>query len=126
MATNRTEQYGLHLWEPGDDFLREEFNENTLAVEAALGEKVEVVFGSYTGDNTANRVISLGFTPKCVILVNHSGQIYAGADIGGGVFFPEMSLTNFTIVDGGFRVSNEASYGGSTNNRFQHFYLAFR
>ncbi len=38
MASNQTSNYQLHLWEPGDDFLREEFNENSERVDAALGE----------------------------------------------------------------------------------------
>lgn len=36
MSTNLTETYKLHLWEPDDDFLREEFNENTSRTESAL------------------------------------------------------------------------------------------
>lgn len=126
MATNRTEQYGLHLWEPGDDFLREEFNENARAIEAALEGKLEAVFGSYLGDGTDGRVIDLGFDPRCVILVNKSGQIYAGADIGGGVFFPGIELGNFKFVPGGFQVSNYQQYGGSTNSPANHYYIAFR
>lgn len=36
MATNHTENYNLNLWEPTDSFVREEFNENTNKIDAAL------------------------------------------------------------------------------------------
>ncbi len=36
MATNHTQNYQLNLWEPQDDFLRAEFNENTEKLDAAL------------------------------------------------------------------------------------------
>ena len=36
MATNHTENYNLNLWEPTDKFVREEFNENTNKLDAAL------------------------------------------------------------------------------------------
>ena len=38
MASNQTTNYGLHLWEPEDDFLRSEFNENNETIDTALGE----------------------------------------------------------------------------------------
>ena len=38
MATNHTTNYQLNLWEPGDSFLREEFNQNSQKIDAALGE----------------------------------------------------------------------------------------
>lgn len=126
MSQNQTERYGLHLWEPSDDFLRVEFNENFKALDGALGDKSEVVFGSYYGDDTENRVIQLGFTPKCVIMPNTQWGFPYYGDVDGGVFFPETDIPNFKIVPGGFQVSNQESHGGSTNNRFQHFYLAFR
>ena len=37
MATNHTTNYQLNLWEPGDSFLREEFNQNSQKIDAALG-----------------------------------------------------------------------------------------
>ncbi|MEL4860427.1 hypothetical protein AAEU42_04145 [Pseudoflavonifractor phocaeensis] len=129
MSQNQTERFGLHLWEPEDNFLREEFNENFLTLDKVLGAKSEVVFGSYTGTGTVNRVISLGFTPKCVILVNDRWRLFSTNnpnDVEGGIFFSETDIPNFKIVTNGFRVSNEESYGGSTNNARIHYYIAFR
>ena len=40
MSTNKSEHLKLHLWEPEDDFLRTEFNENFEAIDGAVqGEK---------------------------------------------------------------------------------------
>ena len=36
MSTNKTPNYNLHAWEPGDDFLRREFNENFAALDTAV------------------------------------------------------------------------------------------
>ncbi|MEL4860413.1 hypothetical protein AAEU42_04075 [Pseudoflavonifractor phocaeensis] len=71
MATNRTEQYGLHLWEPGDDFLREEFNENF----SRLDLSARVVSGSYTGNGAAGQHIELGFWPASVLAAREDGEI---------------------------------------------------
>ena len=38
MSSSKTTNYGLHLWQPEDDFLRSEFNENNEAVDTALGK----------------------------------------------------------------------------------------
>ena len=40
MSTNKSTNLNLHLWEPEDDFLRTEFNENFEAIDGAVqGEK---------------------------------------------------------------------------------------
>lgn len=36
MSTNKSEHLKLHLWEPEDDFLRTEFNENFSALDGAV------------------------------------------------------------------------------------------
>ena len=36
MSTNKSEHLNLHLWEPEDDFLRTEFNENFAALDGAM------------------------------------------------------------------------------------------
>lgn len=82
MSTNKTEHYALHAWEPGDDFLRTEFNENFAAVDAVLGEmpankKLKLVTGTYTGDGKVNQTISLAFAPKVMIVAcRDSGSYY--------------------------------------------------
>ena len=55
MSTNKTQNYALHTWEPEDDFLREEFNQNFAAIDAILKGKAEMVFGTYTGNKSSQR-----------------------------------------------------------------------
>ena len=69
MSTNKSERYQLNLWEPGDDFIRTEFNENFEKLDGAA----RVVFGTYTGDGAATRHIELGFTPRVVYLNDSQG-----------------------------------------------------
>lgn len=72
MSSNQTANYGLHVWEPEDDFSREEINENFALLDGA----VRMVFGSYTGDGETSRFIELGFTPKIVFVLPCDGSIY--------------------------------------------------
>ena len=72
-----TANYQLHQWEPADFFLRTDFNADFAKLDAALAgkagladlaEKLGAVTGSYTGDGSAGRTISLGFAPIAVFL----------------------------------------------------------
>ena len=78
MATY-TEHYGLHQWEPTDDFLRTDFNTDfgkidaalhgkadTTALEAMKGlidEKCKLITGTYVG-NGSTQQIDLGRMPR--------------------------------------------------------------
>ena len=97
MATNHTTNYNLNLWEASDKFVREEFNENTQKIDAAikaeadaraaavtaetnariaadsainsaLSGKARIAAGHYIGDQAETRFISTGFTPKAVFV----------------------------------------------------------
>ena len=109
MATNQTQRYGLHLWEPGDDFLREEFNENFAVLDAIP----EAVTGSYTGDGAASQFIALGFTPKAVLVfaghgctADHLSTYYGGLALPGRpVAEPSIyARPVLAVEEGGFRV----------------------
>ena len=72
-----TPHYGLHQWEPEDSFLREDFNQDLARIDTALAEKADaallegkcgIVTGTYTGDDTLEREIQLGFRPRAVLL----------------------------------------------------------
>lgn len=107
MATNQTQQYGLHLWEPGDDFLREEFNENFEALDGAA----RMVTGVYTGDGAASQSIELGQRAKAVIVTNEAGMVNLNYTLYGGVAFPGYATDVVAVTDTGFAV-----YGNSTNS----------
>lgn len=66
MSTKKTTNYKLHQWEPTDDFLREEFNENFTKLDEAVHGLI--VTGSYTGDGADSQAITLGFRPRAVLV----------------------------------------------------------
>ena len=63
----QTEHYGIRQWEawevPGHTDLNGALGTIDDALAALESGKLAAVFGSYTGTETANRLISLGFTP---------------------------------------------------------------
>ena len=73
MASGQTENYGLNQWAAEDPVLREEFNRDNAKVDAELVQKVNLLFGSYTGNASDSKAsytqkIELGFRPKAVIV----------------------------------------------------------
>ena len=105
MATNHTTNYALNLWEANDKFVREEFNENTTKLDAAikaeadaraaetvartaavaaiqttLSGMVKLACGTYTGDGASSRVIEVGFPPKAVFVFSAYGYTYYSSD----------------------------------------------
>ena len=139
MSSNKTQGYGLHLWEAGDDFLRSEFNDNFAAVDAALGGleagKARVVAGAYIGDGAASRFIDLGFTPAAVIVTpNYPGFAEVSTSYGGIALPGRPAYTYWSsvqpvlsVTEGGFLVY--CFYRETTSirsNDGERFYVAFR
>ncbi len=99
MSTNKSEHLNLHLWEPEDDFLRTEFNENFTALDGAVktvqaaAEKAQsaadkaqtaaaissYAVGSYVGTGEAVTV-TLGFRPSYLIICGHVATDYRDTD----------------------------------------------
>ena len=133
MSTNKSEHLNLHLWEPEDDFLRTEFNENFTALDGAVKTVTTAVskaqstadaaqtaadvspyaVGSYVGTGTAVTV-TLGFRPKFVIICGHKEGdasntdekiLYAFGATGGNVLPNRIQLT-----DTGFIACARVSY----------------
>ena len=113
MSSQKTEHYQLHKWEPGDDFLREEFNENFEKLDEATAGKVGAVFGTYTGDGAATRHIELGFQPAGIILMREDGIMAPSAtSIYGGLAFQNRPAHStmwgnkdlFSVDESGFTV----------------------
>ena len=112
MSTNKTQNYGLHAWEPQDDFLRQEFNENFAKLDA---QAVRMCFGSYTGDcsstGTTPQRIELGVRPKVVFSVREKGYgnrspLY---QYGGFAGVECSMLDTIQLDESGFTVSNSDS-----------------
>ena len=125
-----TPNYGLHQWVPEDDFLRTDFNEDLSKLDTALGAKCEMCHGAYVGDGADSQFISLGFTPKAVLVayLGNYREHYGGLAVEG---YP-ATLANQPILateEGGMRVYRVSIGGSSANLNYQgtsYFYLAFR
>lgn len=145
MSTNKSQNLNLHLWEPEDDFLRTEFNENFTAVDSAVKSaqtaavnaqqtadkalSLPYATGSYTG-NGKDISINLGFRPS-FLMISGMRSAYVG---GAGEY------SNYNIMTGGNVVSDRvaltdtgfiAKYfdAGSPNvavNGRTYDYIAFR
>ena len=97
----------------------------------ALEGRVQVVVGGYAGNGTLPRTISLGFTPKAVLLEHRSGERIDGSSVYGGLFSPDMPLVNEShtyaeIVTNGFRLNNVQYYNQLNRSGERYTYLAFR
>ena len=137
-----TTNYGLHQWESTDDFLRTDFNTDFQKIDAALAGiqadtdgKVEMVTGTYQGDGSDERTITLGFQPKAVLTMADgtvagysSGSFYTY----GGLALPghpatlggESSAVELTTT--GFRVHARSDYFRVNQSGKIYHYLAFR
>lgn len=110
-----------------------ETNANVTACASAIAalQAKDIYFGVYTGKHMSEptQYISLGYTPKAVLVVTKSGRM--GADtIEGGLALlghpatdeDEEGLTgSITIVDNGFNVSYETNIYGQV-----YYYIAIK
>ena len=169
MSTNHTANYDLCQWEATDQVLRTDFNEDNAKIDAALAAKAEaaalnslaqtvsqkanqsalnaaiatipkVAYGTYTGDGTRNRKISLSFTPKAVYVNPVGGKTYeydsghqyhGGLAVQGGPLkweeYTQEDINVLEIVNNGFQVwdQNYLTYYSRTNdNGRTYYYLA--
>ena len=89
------------------------------SLEQAMPKMAQVIYGTYTGDGTENRLISLGFKPYLVILAPTIGNFEMLETItvchrlcGGSP--PELSESHLT--ENGFRVSESDSMSINRSN----------
>ena len=121
MASGQTENFGLSQWAAEDQVIRTEFNEDNAKIDAVLAEissaLSKIVTGTYTGNGTDSRTISLGFAPKAVYVCHQSGKLYDG---NGNYYFgglalkghpakPEGGPATVELVSGGFKVNYSMS-----------------
>lgn len=138
-----TEHYGLHQWEPGDNFLRTDFNTDFEKIDAALNHifqtadgRADVVNGTYTGDGAAERAISLGFQPKALYLCTWggvAGHISGSYRVYGGLAFPGHPIVDqghndavaVEITGTGFQLHQDA-YRCVNDTDVPYYYVALR
>lgn len=129
MSSNKTPCFQLHSWEPGDNFLLSEINENFALLDGAAW----IVTGSYMGDNTVGREIDLGFAPRAVFFCDKMGRAgyFTGYSyIAGGLMIPGCPLTGTSsgmaaeLTDRGFRLYQGTYNMVNTGGPFR--YIALR
>lgn len=94
-------------------------------LQTQLNAKCEIAAGSYTGDGTENRVISLGRTPKAVLVMENSGMMYTAnshgtygglAVTGSPVIYQYDTQQAVSIVTNGFQVTHGGQYNCLMSN----------
>ncbi|MEQ2456841.1 hypothetical protein [Flavonifractor hominis] len=136
---NYTEHYHLHQWEPEDSFLRTDFNEDLATLDAALKQLdtdlgALVVFGSYTGDDTEERDINLGFAPAAVYSCTDSGiagTVESYHYTYGGLAFSGRPVTSskesvIALTASGFHISTPHSDARANRSGQTYHYAALR
>lgn len=129
-----TEHYGLHQWEPDDNFLRTDFNTDLKKIDTGLGKKSEMATGQYTGNGAETQKILLAFTPKVVILTTEQGETYQYPNTSGGIALEGYPLISYqyklpcvNIVDSGFQVGYQSQKYSYTNKEgVIYHYVAFQ
>ena len=138
MATY-TSNYQLHQWVPEDDFLRTDFNTDFQKIDAALAGleankaaqsnlaalqssisaaqstangRARAIKGTFTGNGSAPRTISIGGMPKIVFL--------ASATKSGTIMDDGSASSSVTLVSNGFRIE-DSSYWASASGVTVHY-----
>ena len=137
-----TPNYGLHQWEPGDNFLRTDFNQDFAKIDTAfqslesavdtklagkispaqlseaLSVKLEGVLGSYTGDGERSQLIALGYQPKLVVVKHPKWGITT--------FFPGSGGDTLWTTEDGFQALNSTVndiHFNTKGTRYSYFLL---
>ena len=104
----------------------------------ALEARPYIVTGTYTGDGTASRFISLGFTPKALLVFTSEGypaNPYIDYYLG-GMAFPNLPVEVFNrvgdlvqvleLAEGGFRIFYDYDLGLRSNQKdTKYYYMAW-
>ena len=119
MATNHTTNYNLNLWEASDKFVREEFNENSTKIDAAIKAvdakaDTKADAAALTAETTARTSAINSLTQA----VNQRAQVAAGYYTGNGAASRSI-YTGFTpkavlVMLPGGTIYSSSSFGGSS------------
>lgn len=115
-----------------DSSLQKQINTHTTQITSLTSAKAEFVMGTYSGNNQPERVISLGFTPKVVIVSDNGGRMIVLNYITGGIVTEQNNPSTgaLQICSGGFKVrySDAERYltNSSSSNYSPYGYIAFK
>ena len=116
--------------------------ESTISTHTSqIAQKCELYCGAYTGDGASTKTISLGFTPKAVLIVQYGFLFNQGSDAAARAALTMQGhpaqMTGDTghiaceIITNGFRVGRGVTENGSFEYQLnysgqEYLYLAFR
>ena len=128
--------FGLETDAVPDDVLAK-ISEIIGGLETGIATRPQIVTGTYEGDGSDERTITLGFQPKALLLFDEGGL--AGADRGsyyvyGGLVLPGHPLLDrengssaaVELISTGFRLHAQSGYSRINENGSEYFYLALR
>lgn len=115
-----------------DSSLQKQINTHSAQITSLTSAKAEYVTGTYSGNDAAERTISLGFTPKAVVVFDCNGTMsYSGLLSGGfatNKFTPSKGAV--AVCTGGFKIYYDGGYNRVTNGTSSNFspygYIAFK
>ena len=84
------------------------------------------VFGTYEGDGEDSQFISLGFTPRAVLMCRSDGTFSQGNSIFGGLATAASPGKMAAIAEGGFDALNTTSLYNGNNPMYTFKYIALR
>ena len=104
---------------------RQALSGRVSALETAVPQKSEVYFGTYTGTGSYPRTLSIGFTPKAVIIGHKDGLIADETAVYSTLMLQGYKTDYCGIVSNGFTLY-EYKYSKLNYNGAQFYYIAFR
>ena len=104
---------------------REALSGRVSALENAVPQKSEMYFGTYTGTGSYPRTLSIGFTPKAVIIGHKDGLIADETAVYSTLMLQGYKTDYCSIVSNGFTLY-EYKYSKLNYNGAQFYYIAFR
>nr|WP_297180698.1 hypothetical protein [uncultured Agathobaculum sp.] len=89
-------------------------------LESSVPQKARIVYGTYTGDGTENRFVSLGFRPRLVIISQATSMLYYGmfTDMASMIDGTRTVISSYPVhlEANGFRVSQSEYNALSVSN----------
>ena len=113
--------------------MQSSMNTQVAAVNQAISdlqERIEVFIGNYIGNDSFPRTISLGFTPRAVLIERQDNLRTEGAAVYGGLFSAGKPLINMSrmhaeVVSGGFQLNACETYNMMNKSSNAYVYIVF-
>ena len=110
------------------EMLAQELQQAMNAADAETNARVDqlFVFGTYEGDGETSQFISLGFTPRAVLICRTDGAFSQANLIYGGLATAASPAKTVEIAENGFNVLSSSSLYNGNNPMYTFKYIALR